>query len=92
MFWLGKLAPLYPPGIAEVKKAAEAGIDLQKILNDRTAASATEIMKLQKLEIPYEFKTFLGFQLNNLYDFFMLFVIMAGCSCLYTILSNKVVA
>ncbi|MEJ7767763.1 MAG: peptide MFS transporter [Chitinophagaceae bacterium] len=74
----GKLSALYPPGIAEVKKAAESGIDLQKILHNRSAASALDISKLNELEIPYEFKSFLGFDLNNLYDFFMLFVVMAG--------------
>lgn len=78
----GKISALYPPGIAEVKKAADNGIDLQKILNDKTSATAAEIAKLKTLEIPYEFKSFLGFHLNNLYDFFMLFVIMAGIAAL----------
>ncbi len=76
----GKISALYPPGIAELKQAAASGIDLQKILNNRAAANSAEIMKLQELKIPYEFKSFLGFQLNNLYDFFMLFVIMAGAA------------
>ena len=74
----GKLSALYPPGIAEVKQAAKAGIDLQRILNNKGVASAADITKLEELKIPYEFKSFLGFELNNLYDFFMLFVIMAG--------------
>ena len=74
----GKLSALYPPGIEEVKKAGEAGIDLQRILNNRASASSAEITKLTELKIPYEFKSFLGFDLNNLYDFFMLFVVMAG--------------
>ena len=78
----GKISALYPPGIAEVRQAAAAGIDLQKILNNKAAASSGEIMKLQQLKISYEFKSFMGFQLNNLYDFFMLFVIMAGAAAL----------
>ncbi|HVG15787.1 MAG TPA: oligopeptide:H+ symporter, partial [Chitinophagaceae bacterium] len=78
----GKISALYPPGIAEVKQAAAAGIDLQKILNHRESASSADITKLEELRIPYEFKSFLGFQLNNLYDFFMLFVIMAGAASL----------
>ena len=74
----GKLSALYPPGIAEVKKAADAGIDLQRILNNPVSASSAELTKLTELKIPYEFKSFLGFTLNNLYDFFLLFVIMSG--------------
>jgi POT family proton-dependent oligopeptide transporter len=78
----GKISALYPPGIAEIKQATASGIDLQKILNNKAAASSGEILKLQELKIPYEFKSFLGFQLNNLYDFFMLFVVMAGAASL----------
>ena len=78
----GKISALYPPGIAEIKQAAASGIDLQKILNNRAAANPTDIMKLQELKIPYEFQSFLGFQLNNLFDFFMLFVMMAGAASL----------
>ncbi len=78
----GKISALYPPGIAEIKQAAASGIDLQKILNNRAAANPADIIKLQELKIPYEFKSFLGFQLNNLFDFFMLFVVMAGAASL----------
>lgn len=73
----GKLSALYPPGPAEVAQANKAGIALEPILSNPGSATAEQIEKLTKLEIPYEFKSFLGYQINNLYDFFMLFVAMA---------------
>jgi POT family proton-dependent oligopeptide transporter len=85
----GKLSALYPPGIAEVQKASAAGIDLQKILNNKVSASASDIIKLKELDIPYEFKSFMGFQLSNLYDFFMLFVVMAGVAALLLFFLTK---
>lgn len=85
----GKLSALYPPGIAEVSQAAKAGIDLQRILNNKGAASAAEINKLEALNIPYQFKSFLGFELTNLYEFFMLFVVMAGAASLILFFLTK---
>lgn len=74
----GKLSALYPPGPAEIKKAGEAGIDLPGILNGSITPSADQVSKLNELEVPFHFSKILGYQINNLYDFFMLFVIMSG--------------
>ncbi len=74
---MGKLSALYPPGTHEVLQAREAGIDLQSILDGKTA-TAEQIAALQKLDIPYIYRSFMGFTIHNLYEFFMLFVIMSG--------------
>lgn len=73
----GKLSALYPPGPAEIQKAATKGIDLSPILANPGSATAAQIEQLNKLEIPYQFSSVFGYQINNLYDFFMLFVIMS---------------
>lgn len=85
----GVLSSMYPPGIAEIKKAKEAGIDLANILYNKVAPSSEQMAQLKKLEIPYEFKSFLGYHINNLYDFFMLFVFMAGLASLILFLVTK---
>ena len=74
----GKLSALYPPGQPEIIKAAGAGIDLPAILTGKAVPGAAEIAKLKELKVPYEFSSFLGYRITNLYDFFMLFVIMSG--------------
>lgn len=80
--FVGILSALYPPGIAEVKKAADAGINLQPILAKQVAPTAEELAKLKDLKIPFEYQSFLGFQINSLYEFFILFVVMAGIASL----------
>ena len=76
----GVLSGLYPPGRLEFKKAAAEGIDLPAILNSAGQVPADVLAKLKALEIPYEWPTFLGFQINDLYSFFMIFVVLSAAS------------
>ena len=85
----GLLSSMYPPGIAEITKAKKEGIDLADILYNHVAPTADQLKKLQDLEIPYTFHSFLGYQVNNLHDFFMLFVFMAGAASLIMFLVTK---
>jgi len=78
----GKLSALYPPGPAEIQKAAQAGIPLEPILANPGSASADQLEQLKRLEIPYEFKSFMGYTITSLYDFFILFVVMATIAAL----------
>ena len=85
----GVLSAMYPPGVAEIQKAKENGIDLGSILYNHVVPNADQVQQLHKLEIPYTFKSFLGYHINNLYDFFMLFVFMAGTASLILFLVTK---
>jgi proton-dependent oligopeptide transporter, POT family len=85
----GKLSALYPPGPAEIKKAGTAGIDLPSILTGKAVPTTEQIAKLNELEVPYHFQTVLGYQINNLYDFFMLFVIMSGIAAMILFLLTR---
>jgi POT family proton-dependent oligopeptide transporter len=76
----GVLSGLYPPGPGEFKKAADAGINLPAILNNAGQASADVVTKLKELEIPYHWPSFLGFQITDLYSFFMIFVMLSAAS------------
>jgi POT family proton-dependent oligopeptide transporter len=85
----GKLSALYPPGPAEIQKAKDAGIDLVPILNKSVTPTAEQIALLKEQEIPYAFHSIIGYPINNLYDFFLLFVAMAGLASLILFLLNK---
>jgi POT family proton-dependent oligopeptide transporter len=76
----GTLSSLYPPGQGEFKAAAEKGIDLPGILNGSVTATADQIKMLSEAGIPHAFPQFLGMQISNLYDFFMIFVIMSAAA------------
>ncbi|MBP6687918.1 MAG: hypothetical protein KA160_08675, partial [Lacibacter sp.] len=85
----GVLSALYPPGVADIKKAADAGIELEPILSKAVIPSAEVIAKLKDSGIPYEFKSIIGYNINSLYDFFVLFLIMAGVSSLILFVLTK---
>jgi POT family proton-dependent oligopeptide transporter len=74
----GTLSSLYPPGPGEFKIAADKGIDLPGILNGSITATADQIKLLTEAGIPHIYPVFVGMQITNLYDFFMLFVIMSA--------------
>ena len=78
----GILSGLYPPGVAEIKQAAGAGINLQPILSKTVTPTAAELAKLKDLKIPFEYQSIVGIQINSLYEFFMMFVVMAGIASL----------
>ena len=74
----GKLSAIYPIGPAEMQKAGKAGIDLQSILDGKVTATADQLSKLKELEIPATYSSFMGYSIHNLYDYFIMYVIMAG--------------
>lgn len=86
----GVMSTLYPPGAAEIKKAHDNGIDLAPVLAAKAAPPADMAAKLDALGIPYKFKTFLGYHVDNLYDFFTVFVVMSvAAAALLFILSKR---
>lgn len=89
----GMLSGLYPPGEAEFKKAAEGGVNnLKDILSGAAQATTEQISKLQGLGIPDHYPSFIGFQIHDLFDFFMLFVGMSGlASIILFVLSRRLI-
>ena len=77
----GQLSGLYPPSGAEYKLALDNGIDettYTGILEGRITATPEQVSIAAAKSIPLEYPTFLGNPVNNLYEFFLIFVGMAG--------------
>jgi POT family proton-dependent oligopeptide transporter len=74
----GTLGALLPPTGDKFKKASDAGIDLQAVLDKQGVVSESAIAKLKELKIPVDYPTFAGFTIHNLFEFFMVFVILSG--------------
>lgn len=77
----GQLSGLYPPSGAEYKIAADNGIDADTYtgLLDGTVAPTPEQAAMAKEKgLPLKFPTFMGSQVKNLYQFFIIFVGMSG--------------
>jgi proton-dependent oligopeptide transporter, POT family len=74
----GTLGTLLPPTGEKFNTAAENGIDLQGVLNGTVTLTAQLQDKLKELKLPSVYPQFAGFTIHNLYEFFMLFVILPG--------------
>lgn len=81
----GTLGALLPPTGDKYIKAQELGIDLGAVLNG-TGATAEQIKLLETNNLPTAFPTFAGFPIHNLYEFFMLFVILPGIAAVLLLL------
>ncbi|HNR21323.1 MAG TPA: MFS transporter, partial [Bacteroidia bacterium] len=74
----GTLGALLPPTGDKYQKAQELGIDLSGVLNGSVMPNADQMKMLVDNNLPTAFPKFAGFPITNLYEFFMLFVILPG--------------
>jgi proton-dependent oligopeptide transporter, POT family len=85
----GTLSALYPPGQGEISAASAKGIDLPAILNKTQTPTSEQLATLSSSGIPSEWPTFLGNQITNLYDFFMIFIVMSAVASAILFLISK---
>ncbi|MFY0252613.1 peptide MFS transporter [Chitinophaga sp. 30R24] len=84
----GTLGALLPPTLDKYKIATDNGIDLKGILDGTITATAQQLDKLHELKLPVHYPTFAGFTIHNLYEFFMVFVILPGTAAVLLFLSS----
>jgi POT family proton-dependent oligopeptide transporter len=54
------------------------GIDLQGVLDKKIVPTAEQLTLLNKNQISTSNPVFAGFEIHNLYEFFMVFVVLCG--------------
>jgi proton-dependent oligopeptide transporter, POT family len=74
----GSLGALIPATGDKFKKAQELGIDLQAVLNKTITPTAEQLKLLDTNQISAANPVFVGFEIHNLYEFFMVFVVLTG--------------
>ncbi len=74
----GTLGSILPATTDKYNKAKEMGLDLQAILDKKTIPTADQLSKLNASDIPTSYTSFMGFELHNLFDFFMVFVVLSA--------------
>ncbi|HEY8403413.1 MAG TPA: peptide MFS transporter [Flavobacteriales bacterium] len=74
----GTLGSILPPTGDKFYKAQELGIDLQAVLDKQVVPTAEQLSLLEANNISPEYPVFAGFEIHNLYDFFMVFVVLCG--------------
>jgi POT family proton-dependent oligopeptide transporter len=74
----GTLGSILPATGDKFKKAEELGIDLQAVLDKKVVPTAEQLKTLADNQISDHYPVFAGFEIHNLFEFFMVFVILTG--------------
>lgn len=74
----GTLGSILPATGEKFLKAQELGIDLQGVLDKKITPTPEQIKLLDENLISASNPVFAGFEIHNLYEFFMVFVVLCG--------------
>lgn len=74
----GTLGSILPPTGDKFEKAQSMGIDLQGVLDKTITPTAQQLQLLEQNRIRFDYPEFAGFTIHNLYEFFMVFVVLCG--------------
>jgi POT family proton-dependent oligopeptide transporter len=86
----GTLGSIMPPTGDKYEIAASKGIDLQAVLEKKIIPTAQQIADLAQSKIDINYPTFAGFTIHNLYEFFMVFVTLAGLASIILFLISGI--
>ncbi|PJJ10567.1 POT family proton-dependent oligopeptide transporter [Flavobacterium sp. 1] len=78
----GTLGAILPATGDKFVKAKELGIDLQAVLDKKIIPTAEQLQLLDKNQIMDHNPVFVGFEIHNLFEFFMVFVSLTGLAAL----------
>ena len=78
----GTLGSILPATGDKFNKAKELGIDLQAILDKKLVPTAEQVKLLDENQIASTYKVFAGFEIHNLFEFFMVFVVLTGIAAI----------
>ena len=74
----GSLGAIIPATGDKFQKAEKLGINLQDVLDKKITLNPEQIALFEKEQLPLSHTSFAGFEIHNLYEFFMVFVILCG--------------
>jgi proton-dependent oligopeptide transporter, POT family len=74
----GTLGSILPPTGDKFQKAESMGIDLQGVLDKTVTPTADQLKLLNDNQIVTQYPVFAGVTIHNLYEFFMVFVVLCG--------------
>jgi len=74
----GTLGSILPATGDKFKKAAAIGVNLQDVLDKKISLNPEQLAYFTKEQLPTHYQTFAGFTIHNLFEFFMVFVVLCG--------------
>ena len=87
----GTLGSILPATGDKFLKAEKLGIDLQAVLDKKITLTAEQAKLLADNQINDHYKAFAGFEIHNLYEFFMVFVVLCGIASIILFLLTPVI-
>jgi proton-dependent oligopeptide transporter, POT family len=72
------LGSILPATGDQFKEATTMGIDLQSVLDKKIIPTAEQLKMLVEKKISTDYPSFAGFTIHNLFEFFMVFVVLCG--------------
>ncbi|HSD15263.1 MAG TPA: peptide MFS transporter [Flavobacterium sp.] len=86
----GTLGSILPATGDKFKKAQELGINLQDVLDKKIVPTEAQLKLLSDNQISAENPVFAGFEIHNLYEFFMVFVVLCGIASIILFLITPI--
>jgi POT family proton-dependent oligopeptide transporter len=86
----GTLGSIMPATGDKFLKAKEMGIDLQAVLDKKITLTPEQAALLSENQITDHNPIFAGFEIHNLFEFFMVFVVLTGLAALILFLLTPV--
>ncbi|MPS73966.1 MAG: MFS transporter [Chryseobacterium sp.] len=74
----GTLGAIIPATGDKFAKAQEIGVNLQDVLDKKISLNPEQTKAFATAQLPTEYTTFGGFTIHNLFEFFMVFVVLCG--------------
>lgn len=86
----GTLGSILPATGDKFQKAASLGINLQDVLDKKITPTAEQLTLLKDNQISAVYTQFAGFEIQNLYQFFMVFVVLCGIAAVILALISPI--
>ncbi|WP_162032015.1 peptide MFS transporter [Chryseobacterium potabilaquae] len=86
----GSLGALIPATGDKFKKAEEIGVNLQEVLDKKVTLTTDQVAAFEKAQLPLQNPTFAGFEIHNLFEFFMVFVVLCGIAAVILALISPI--
>jgi POT family proton-dependent oligopeptide transporter len=74
----GSLGAIMPPTGDKFQKAQELGVNLQDVLDEKVQLTPDQIKLFTENQLLTHYPSFAGVTIHNLYEFFMVFVVLCG--------------
>lgn len=86
----GTLGSILPATGDKFEAAQKIGVNLQDVLDKKITLNADQIAAFEKAQLPLQNPTFAGFEIQNLFEFFMVFVVLCGIASIILALISPI--